>query len=199
MRITCDGAMMWLCTNWQIDWTAISTVVATVAALGALLGYWLRRNARVRLLARLILADLVFLHVHLQRKMALIGADAEEELQGYFDAMVAIDDKQRARVVHLPSDLPGLKVLRQHASELDVLPVNFSDALAKVLLEFSLLEAAASDLDSVGEGDQPTAMGKMESFRKGYVSLQAAISEAQDIGSRILKSRWRGALARWPL
>src|SRR5690606_15305866 len=145
------GVSMWLCTDWQIEWAAISTVVAAIAALGALAGYWLRRNARVRLLTRLIMADLVFLQVHLARRMALVGADAAEDLQGYFDAMVAIDDEQRAKVVNLPSDLPGLKILRQHASELDLLPVKLSDSLASVLFEFSLLEAAAADLDSVGE------------------------------------------------
>jgi inorganic triphosphatase YgiF len=133
---------MWLCTDWKIDWNAISAVATAAAALIALC-VWLfdkhqrklERNASARLLAQIMTTPVGAAHVQISKFSSDLFPSGSDPLIGTLredkDARKRLVEKASAITIELPS---------QFLDKADLFSEATSSSLANVFSEVNRLK-----------------------------------------------------------
>lgn len=183
--------MMWLCTDWQIDWTAVAAGVAFGIWFVDFVRRWMERRAAAKLLAQLMLIELGNIRAYLLGMAADLLADKPPQDQARLDKLIDEDPACRRQLLRYPDDLQS-DALRRLAERVDVLPVFFATSLS---LAFSGLNSVVKMCHVIGSSRHDGLHGPhIPVLREHIADAISSIREAEQDAARLARASW---LSRW--
>ncbi|WP_416199629.1 MAG: hypothetical protein ACFWT5_11625 [Pseudomonas helleri] len=133
---------MWLCTDWNIDWNAISAVATAAAALTAI-SVWLfdkhqrklERNASARLLAQIITTPVGAAHIQIIKFRSDIVPNGSDKLI----AILREDESARKQLVEKVSAI-AIELPSQFLDKADLFSESLSSSLAYAFSQVNRLK-----------------------------------------------------------
>lgn len=184
--------MLWACTDWQIDWTAVAACIA--------LGIWLldhikkerERRRAARSLAQHILLSLQIVSAYLHRMAIDFKSEGSEEERDKFDRRISDDRNFRAALLEYIKCFQ-LDDIRRLSERADVLPADFSVSLVLFFSEMnSVLEMAKVMGESMHDGTHYENMGELRtSIADAIRYTDRAMNDAMRLSRVPLMLKWR--------
>lgn len=173
--------MMWFCSDWNLNWSAIaaiSTATATAVALtfgvSGLVGAYFRRRGEARVIELLIGPELGRNAGHLHRTFIEWQSHEHENVSAFYDATIWASFHARQDLKHYLTDLQH-PLLAKHIERAHVLPRPIIVVLVKYL---DCLECFKRQLKLVS--DYPEDNNEFVS--KGFAQCRAFLNELIILG-----------------